>query len=349
MLRDWCTWDDDYNLNIVQNIRNRLVTLAMASPDDYTSVLMQGSGTFSVESVIGSSVPPGGHLLIISNGVYGQRMNEIAAYLHIPHTILSGPETALPDLKKLQSLLEKNSAISHVAFVHCETTTGILNPVREIAELCKRYHKTVIVDAMSSFGGIPIETEKWGIDFLISSSNKCIQGVPGFGFMIAQRKAIHQCKGIARSLSLDLYDQWQAMEKGSGKWRFTSPTHVVRAFSQALDELDAEGGIENRFKRYSCNQNMLVNGMRRMGFTTLLPLTLQSPIITSFMAPGWPDYNFSTFYQMLKEKGFVIYPGKVTNAETFRIGNIGEIYENDILKLLSAIGQIFSPKPVYPL
>jgi 2-aminoethylphosphonate-pyruvate transaminase len=201
---------------------------------------------------------------------------------------------------------------------------------------------------MSSFGGIPMETEKWDIDFLISSSNKCIQGVPGFGFIIVRKEALEPCKGIARSLSLDLYDQWETMEKGKGKWRFTSPTHVVRAFSQALDELDAEGGIAKRFKRYSSNQILLVNGMRKMGFTTLLPIALQSPIITSFLAPAWPNYNFNTFYHLLKEKGFVIYPGKVTNAETFRIGNIGEVYNDDIRNLLYAIGEIFNP-PVYPL
>lgn len=341
MLRDWCTWDDDYNLNIVQTIRERLVTLAIASPATFTSVLMQGSGTFSVESVIGSAVPPGGHLLVISNGVYGKRMADIAKQLHINYSVLEGSEIALPDMNRLYQLLHENKAITHVSAVHCETTTGILNPVREITALCKQHNKTVIVDAMSSFGGIPVETEKWGIDFLISSANKCIQGVPGFGFIIARKEALTQCKGLARSLSLNLYDQWETMEKGKGKWRFTSPTHVVRAFAQALDELDAEGGIETRFKRYSNNQILLVNGMRTMGFTTLLPLALQSPIITSFLAPSWPNYHFSTFYHMLKEKGFVIYPGKVTNAETFRIGNIGEIYADDIRNLLTAIGQIF--------
>ncbi len=348
MLRDWCTWDDDYNLNIVQTIRQRLVILAHASPTTYTSVLMQGSGTFSVESVIGSAVPPSGHLLVISNGVYGQRMAEIAKRLHISHSMMSESETALPDRNKLKFILETNTAITHVAVVHCETTTGILNPVREIASLCKQYNKTVIVDAMSSFGGIPIDIEKWGIDFLISSSNKCIQGVPGFGFIIVRKEVIKQCKGIARSLSLDLYDQWELMEKSKGKWRYTSPTHVVRAFSQALDELDAEGGIENRFKRYSGNQKLLVKGMRNLGFTTLLPIPMHSPIITSWLAPGWPNYNFNTFYQLLKEKGFVIYPGKITAAETFRIGNIGEVYEDDIRNLLAAIGQIFD-RPVYSL
>lgn len=342
MLRDWCTWDDNYNLNIVQNIRQRLISLAEASPENYTTVLMQGSGTFSVESVIGSSVQQNGHLLVISNGAYGKRIAQIADKLQIKYTLLESPEIHRPDLKKIEAKLQQEKSITHVAMVHCETTTGILNPIEEIAALAKAYHKTMIVDAMSSFGGIPIDVEEWGIDFIISSANKCIQGVPGFGFIIARTEELLKCKGIARSLSLDLYDQWESMEKGNGKWRFTSPTHVVRAFAQALDELDAEGGIENRFVRYATSQRLLVNGMRNLRFTALLPDLIQSPIITSFFAPDWPNYSFNAFYHQLKEKGFVIYPGKVSEIETFRIGNIGEIYQNDIKKLLQAIKQIFN-------
>jgi len=341
MLRDWCTWDDDYNLNIVQNIRERLVLLAEASPKNYTAALMQGSGTFCVESVIGSSVPQNGHLLVICNGAYGQRIAQIADKLRIKYTMLEGPEILCPDLKKIESLLQREKDVTHIAVVHCETTTGILNPIEDIAVLARKFHKVMIVDAMSSFGGVPIAVEEWGIDFIVSSANKCIQGVPGFGFIIARKDEIKKCKGIARSLSLDLHDQWESMENGKGKWRFTSPTHVVRAFAQALDELDAEGGIENRFIRYATNQRLLVNGMRNLGFTALLSDTVQSPIITSFFAPNRPGYNFNTFYHSLKEKGFVIYPGKISATETFRIGNIGEIYNDDIKNLLQAIKQIF--------
>lgn len=342
MLRDWCTWDDDYNQNIVQNIRQRLLLLAEAPPENYTTVLMQGSGTFCVESVIGSSVPQNGHLLVISNGAYGNRIAQIADKLKLKYTLLESPEIQRPDLKKIEEFLQQNKDITHVAVVHCETTTGILNPIEEIAALAKKYNKTMIVDAMSSFGGIPIDVEEWGIDFIISSANKCIQGVPGFGFIIARRKELLKCKGISRSLSLDLYDQWESMEKGNGKWRFTSPTHVVRAFAQALDELDTEGGIENRFIRYATSQRLLVNGMRSLGFRTLLPDMIQSPIITSFFAPNWPNYSFNEFYHQLKEKGFVIYPGKVSEIETFRIGNIGEVYQDDIKNLLQAVKEIFN-------
>ena len=192
---------------------------------------------------------------------------------------------------------------------------------------------------MSSFGGIPLDVYDLGVDFLISSANKCIQGVPGFGFIIARRSELMRCKGVARSLSLDIYDQWETMEKGHGKWRFTSPTHVVRAFKQALEELDAEGGVEARHARYCKNHDTLVSGMRSLGFQTLLPDDVQSPIITSFLYPE-EGFNFKDFYGKLKERGFVIYPGKISQADTFRIGNIGDVHPQDFEKLIEAVREI---------
>jgi 2-aminoethylphosphonate-pyruvate transaminase len=335
MLRDWCTWDDDYNKGVVQHIRHKLVNLATKSVADYTSVLMQGSGTFSVESVIGSVIPETGKLLVISNGAYGDRICQIANRLKINNICYPVPETDLPDLEEVRNILLKAPEITHVAMVHCETTAGILNPVAEITRLVKTFSKIVIVDAMSSFGGIPFDVSDWEIDFLISSANKCIQGVPGFGFIIARKTELEKCKGIARSLSLDLFDQWEVMEKGNGKWRFTSPTHVVRAFAQALDELDKEGGIERRYERYQENHKILVTGMRKLGFETVLTDEIQSPVITSFVMPQ--GFSFNKFYYDLKEKGFVIYPGKVAKQESFRIGNIGEVYPADIQRLLEAV------------
>lgn len=232
--------------------------------------------------------------------------------------------------------------MTHVSVVHCETTTGVLNPLEAIAAVVKKHNKILIVDAMSSFGGVPIDMAKLGIDFMISSANKCIQGVPGFGFILARRSLLEQCKGVARSLSLDLYDQWETMEKGHGKWRFTSPTHVVRAFMQALTELKEEGGIEARYARYQQNHDTLVNGMRKLGFKTLLTDEEQSPVITSFYYPA-AGFDFKAFYQKLKEKGFVIYPGKISQADTFRIGNIGDVYPADFENLVEAI------KEVYPM
>jgi 2-aminoethylphosphonate-pyruvate transaminase len=340
MLRDWCTWDDDYNA-IVRSLRARLTALATPSPG-YTSVLMQGSGTFSVESVVGTAIPEGGKLLVVANGAYGQRIAVIASYLRIPHTVLNPGETEPPTPEALREELERNPEISHVAVVHCETTTGMLNPVEELGPVVKTAGCAYIVDAMSSFGGVPLDQAAMGADFLISSANKCIQGVPGFGFVVARRGELECCAGRARSLSLDLYEQWRSMEEKGGKWRFTSPTHVVRAFATAMDELAAEGGVEARHARYQTNQRMLVEGMRALGFSTLLPDGLQSPIITSFLSPGEPGYSFQGFYDALKARGFVIYPGKVTDRDTFRIGNIGEVYPQDIARLLAAVEESMS-------
>lgn len=340
MLRDWCTWDDDYNLNIVQQIRQTLVQLATQATNEYSSVLMQGSGSFGVESVLGSALSPTDKLLIIANGAYGSRMVQIANVLKLQHLVYNLTETNAPNVDEFRRLLEENPDVTHISVVHCETTTGILNPVKEITTLAKKYGKVTIVDAMSSFGGIPIDAKEWQIDFLISSANKCIQGVPGFSFIIARKELLEQCKGRARSLSLDLYDQWITMEKGGGKWRFTSPTHVVRAFLQALHELDDEGGVAKRHERYVSNQKMLVKGMRSIGFETLLPDLLHSPIITSFLSPTADAYSFKSFYDLLKQNGFVIYPGKVTQGETFRIGNIGEVYPADMEKLIETISKI---------
>ncbi|WP_229757457.1 2-aminoethylphosphonate--pyruvate transaminase [Paenibacillus marchantiophytorum] len=336
MLRDWCTWDQDYN-QLVQSIRSRLVTMASSKPDDYTTVLMQGSGSFCVESVIGSVIPRDGKLLVLSNGAYGKRMAEMAGILGIYSIVLDSGETNPVSTKQLEEVLKVDASITHVAVVHVETTTGMINPIADVARIAKSYGKTVIVDAMSSFGGIPIDIAELDVDYLISSANKCIQGVPGFGFILARKAALLTCKGLARSLSLDLYDQWETMELGNGKWRFTSPTHTVRAFDQALQELEEEGGVASRYERYKTNQETLVAGMQRMGFETLLTTDLQSPIITSFLYPDSAVFSFDEFYSRMKQEGFVIYPGKITAAATFRIGNIGDVHLVDIERLLAGM------------
>jgi len=338
MLRDWCTWDADYNEGIVQNIRRRLVALATTDTENYTVVLMQGSGSFAVEACLGTALPKNGKLLILTNGAYGDRMVEMARVLGINHTEMSMVETKAPTVAELEATISKDPDITHVAIVHCETTTGILNPLEELARVVKTAGKTLIVDAMSSFGGIPMDIGKLGIDFLVSSSNKCIQGVPGFGFVIAKRDVLEGCAGNARSLCMDLVGQWQEMDK-SGKWRYTSSTHVVRAFYQALDELEAEGGITARHARYSKNHSVMVAGMREIGFTTLLPDNMQSPIITSFLYPD-DKFDFKVFYEAVKAKGFVLYPGKISQADTFRVGNIGEVYPEDMERLIKVVREI---------
>jgi 2-aminoethylphosphonate-pyruvate transaminase len=339
MLSDWCTWDDDYNVEIVQNIRQRLVYLATIKSEDYTSVLMQGSGTYAVEAAIICSVPKTGKVLFLANGVYGDRMVEIARRAGLRHEVLNYEQTEVPSPSQLDSFLQSHADITHVSFVHCETTSGILNPLAELCAVTKKHGKTLIVDAMSSFGGIPFDVGELGIDFLASSANKCIEGVPGFGFIIARRKQMELCKGISPSLSLDIYDQWETMEKQSGKWRYTSPTHTVRAFKQALDELDVEGGIVARNKRYQTNQRILSDGMKALGYKVLLSEDVQSPIITSFEYPS-ENFSFKEFYIRLKKSGFVIYPGKISQRETFRIGTIGQVFPNDIRKLVETIAGV---------
>ena len=339
MLQDWCTWDKDYNEGIVTPIRKGLLAIAGLDEDEYTDVLLQGSGTYCVEATIGAAVTPTDKLLIQANGAYGKRMAQIAEYYHIDHVLVSLHETELVTGEVARKALEANPDITHLSMVHSETTTGLLNPIEEVAEVLIGRNITFIVDAMSSFGGVPIDMKKLDIDFLVSSANKCIQGVPGFGFIIAKKDKLIATKGNARSLSLDIYAQWETMEKGGGKWRFTSPTHVVHAFYQAMKELNEEGGIVARSERYKQNHRTLVDGMRAIGFKTLLPDASQGPIITSFLYPT-ADFDFHSFYDQLKAKGFVIYPGKISDADTFRIGNIGDIFPDDMEALLQAIRSI---------
>ncbi len=337
MLRDYSTWDVDYN-TLVNDVRRQLTQLASDS-DEFTAVLMQGSGTFSVEATVGSVIPPDGSLLVVNNGAYGKRIKTIAERLQIATVEAAFPETEPPDVAVIDTLLQQHPEVTHVAMVHCETTTGMLNPAAEIGACVKQHGRRFILDAMSSFGGMAMSMESESADFLISSANKCIQGVPGFGFVIARQSELEQTKGWARSLSLDLYDQWREMQAGGGKWRYTSPTHTVRAFAQALEELEHEGGVTAREERYTSNQRRLVAGMRELGFETLLPDALHSPIITSFLFPT-ASFDFQQFYDRLKSRRFVIYPGKVTNADTFRIGTIGNVHPADIDELLNAIDEV---------
>lgn len=336
MLFDHCTWDDDYK-QITQRIRRNLLKLAHVSEDNYTVVLMQGSGTFGVESVLTSSVGASDKLLIIANGAYGERMEDIARHAGLRYRIFHVHYNEVPAAGDVAEILDGDSEITHVAMVHSETTSGILNDISSVAKVAKERGKTMIVDAMSSFGGVDIPVGDLGIDFLISSANKCIQGVPGFSFIIANKEKLMACEGQARSLSLDLYDQWKTMNV-DGKWRFTSPTHVVLAFAKAMEELEEEGGIEARNRRYCENNRLLIEGMEKFGIRPYIDRTHQGPIITTFFYPDNCKFSFQEMYEYIKDRGYAIYPGKVTEADTFRIGNIGEIYRGDIEKLLDIIG-----------
>lgn len=334
MLEDRCTWDDEYKA-MTQKIRRELLEIGGIRSEDYTTVLMQGSGSFTVESVLTSTVRETDQVLFITNGAYGERMVQMAKALRLQHIVYSVAYDMHPNVVEIEQLLATNEGITHIAVVHCETTTGILNPIEAIGELANSYDKTFIVDAMSSYGGVPINVENCHIDYLISSANKCIQGVPGFGFVIARKEKLTQCAGVARSVSLDLYEQWQVMDV-DGKWRFTSPTHVVAAFSKALDELIEEGGIVKRYARYQQNNDRLREEMALLGFQSYVSEEKQSPIITTFLFPS-DAFSFEAFYESVKAEGFVLYPGKLTEVDTFRVGNIGDIHEEDMVELCKII------------
>jgi 2-aminoethylphosphonate-pyruvate transaminase len=341
MLHDPGSRDADF-IQLVQSIRGQLLDLAgVSQTQGYECVLMQGSGTFGVESVLSSIIPAGGKLLVLVNGAYGQRMITMAARHSIAVVELCCPEDTRPDASALDRALAGDPAITHVAAVHCETTSGIINPVESLGEVVRRHQRTFIVDAMSSFGAVPLDFQKAAIDFLVSSANKCIEGVPGFSFIIARREKLLQARGQARTLSLDLHDQWQGLEN-NGQFRFTPPTQALLAFAQALKELEAEGGVEGRARRYQANHTLLVQGMSKLGFKTFLPPDHQGYIITSFHYPEDPTFKFEKFYQELSDLGFAIYPGKLTQADCFRIGNIGHLDSSDIRNLLQAIGQVRS-------
>lgn len=336
MLHDAGSWHHEFR-DLVQGLCDDLLKLAgVGRESGHECVLMQGSGTFGVESVVGSVIPPSGRALVLSNGAYGERILQMCGPLKIAATPLRCAEDAAPNPAEVESALKADPSITHVVMVHCETTTGVLNPIAEVGALAKGHGKVFIVDAMSSFGGMPIDIPGIGIDFLISSANKCVEGVPGFSFVIARRDALTATEGWARSLSLDLLGQWKYFQK-TKQFRYTPPTHSILAFIQALRELEAEGGIEGRAARYRRNHALLSDGMSRLGFRSILPASIQSHIITSYLFPKHPKFVFDEFYRRLSDRGMIIYPGKLTQVDTFRLGNIGRLFDMDILALVASI------------
>ncbi len=338
MLKDLGSRDIEF-IDLVKDIRIRLLEIGGVGDQGYEAIIMQGSGTFTLEAVVSSSVPPGGRLLVIINGAYGRRIAQIAEIHNIRTTTLEFPENQVPELAQIEKALETDTAITNVAVIHCETTTGLMNPVKEIGRMVQQSGARYFVDAMSSFGAVPIDLAEWGIDYLVSSANKCIEGVPGFGFALARREALMQTEGNARSLSLDLLSQWEGLEQ-NGQFRFTPPTHALLAFHQALLELEAEGGVAGRAARYRANYETLIAGMRAMGFQEYLEPEDRGYIITSFRYPTHPNFDFDEFYKRLNDRGYVIYPGKVSQADCFRIGTIGRIFESDMNDLIAALREV---------
>ena len=339
MLHDWGSRDAEF-LRINREVLEWLPPIVNAAATHVT-VPVQGSGTFAVEAMLTSLVPADGAVLVLINGAYGHRAKRILEIARRGVVVHETAEDTPPDLAAVERILASTPGITHVFAVHCETTSGILNPVAEIGALAAKHGKSFLLDSMSAFGALPLDADAVHADAIAASSNKCIEGVPGLGFVLCRREALARAAGNATTLVLDLHDQWQAFEK-TGQYRFTPPIHVIVAFHQALEEFRAEGGQPGRGGRYAANGRVLVEGMRALGFRTLLPDALQAPIIVTFHMPRDPRFVFQRFYDALKDRGYVIYPGKLTVAESFRIGCIGRLYPEQMAGALAAVREVLA-------
>jgi 2-aminoethylphosphonate-pyruvate transaminase len=337
MAHDWGSRDASF-VAINKAVLARLAEIASGG-NAYVTVPMQGSGTFAVEAMLTSFVPPTGKVLVLINGAYGRRAKRILDIARRETLVLETAEDVQPDLQEIEATLRSTPSVTHVFVVHCETTSGILNPIAEIGALAARYEKSYLIDSMSAFGALPLDAPAIHADAVAASSNKCIEGVPGLGFVVCRRDALVKTQGNATTLVLDLHDQWANFEK-TGQYRFTPPTHVIVAFHQALEEFTAEGGVAGRGGRYRNNCRILIEGMTALGFEPLLAPDLQAPIIVTFRMPKHPNFVFECFYDGLKERGFVIYPGKLTVAESFRVGCIGRIGEKEMRGVLAAVRDV---------
>jgi len=334
MLRDWGSWDAAFNA-ITTSIRKDLLDVVRGE-GTHECVPLQGSGTFSVEAALANLVPRDGKVLVPQNGPYCQRIVKILGYLGRAHAAIDMPEDQHPTAAMLEAAFRADPSITHVAQVHLETGVGMLNPLEEIAGACERHGKGLIVDAMSAFGAVQIDLSRTAIDALVAASGKCIEGPPGMGFVIARRTALEKCGGNSHSLAMDLHDQWTYMQRTS-QWRFTPPTHVVAALRAALDQFIAEGGTAARGARYRRNCDTLIEGMAALGFKSFLPRSVQAPVIATFHAPADPAYDFKTFYEKVRARGYILYPGKLTQAETFRVGCMGAIDASEMRNVVSAV------------
>lgn len=337
MLKDWGSWDDDFRA-MTKDLRRRLLAMIGDGAPDYDCVPIQGSGTYCVEAMLGSFVPRDGKVLVLANGAYGLRAAETVRYLGRDLTLLDKGDYLPPRGADVARILTEDPAITHVLAIHCETSSGILNPIEEIAAATRAAGRKLLIDSMSAFGAAPLDASALNCAAFVSSANKCIEGVPGFGFVIARKDEITAAKGNSHSLSLDVHAQWQAMEK-TGQWRFTPPTHTVAAFLKALDLHEAEGGTVGRLARYTRNRDTMVKGFRDLGFETLLDDHWLSPIIVTFFCPADPAFSFQGFYDAMKARGFIIYPGKLTVVDSFRIGCIGRMDADIMARVAQAAGE----------
>lgn len=337
MLRDWGSWDADFR-EMTARMRGELLALADDPDGLYDCVPIQGSGTYAVEAMLSSFIPKDGKALVLANGAYGKRAVETLSCLGRYHSVIDKGDYMPPRGEEVAEALRADPAISHVVVIHCETSSGILNPVAEIAEAVKAHGRKLLIDSMSAFGAVELSARELGYEAMVSSANKCIEGVPGFGFVIARKDSLEASRGRSHSVSLDLHAQWDYLNR-TGQWRFTPPTHVVAAFLEALAMHRAEGGVAGRGERYARNRDTLVSGMRELGFETLLADGWMSPVIVTFFNPADPAFDFKQFYELMKERGFIIYPGKLTVVDSFRIGCIGRMDSQVMERVVKAAAE----------
>ena len=336
MLKDWGSWDADF-IAVTASVRSSLLAI-IHGQDSHVVVPLQGSGTFSVEAAIATLVPHDGHVLVLDNGAYCKRAARITSLMGRRCSTMSFDEASPVDPQALAQRLQEDAYITHVVLIHCETGAGVLNPLQVVADVCERFDRGLIVDAMSSFAALEIDARKTRFDALIAASGKCLEGVPGMGFVFIRQALLEGCAGRSQSLAMDLHDQYVYMEK-TGQWRFTPPTHVVVALHEAIAQFEAEGGQSARLARYTRNYQTLVAGMAALGFKPFLDPAVQAPIIVTFHAPQHPAYEFKRFYDTAKHYGFLLYPGKLTQVETFRVGCIGAIGPVEMRQAVDAVAQ----------
>jgi 2-aminoethylphosphonate-pyruvate transaminase len=336
MLKDWGSWDADFNA-VTQRLRSQLLDIVHGQ-DTHVVVPLQGSGTFSVEAAVATVVPRDGHVLVLDNGAYCKRAAKLTHMMGRQASSLAFAEDAAVSPAALDARLEQDRSITHVVLIHCETGTGVLNPLAEVAAVCERHGKGLIVDAMSSFGALPIDARTMRFDALVAASGKCLEGVPGMGFVFLRKAILDSCAGNSQSLAMDLHDQYQYMEKTT-QWRFTPPTHVMVALASAVAQFIEEGGQPARLARYQDNCRTLIDGLTALGLKPFLKPELQAPIIVTWHAPSHPAYDFKRFYAAAKQRGFVLYPGKLTEVETFRVGCIGAIGRYEMQQAVNAVAE----------
>lgn len=337
MLKDWGSWDAEFNA-VTASIRKSLLNVIHGA-ETHVVVPLQGSGTFSVEAAVATLVPADGHLLVLDNGAYCKRAAKLATMMGRRCTLMPFDEAQAVSPEAVDQKLGEDASITHVVLIHCETGAGVLNPLKQVADVCERHGKGLIVDAMSSFAAIEIDARTTRFDALVAASGKCLEGVPGMGFVFIRKAVLAGCEGRSPSLAMDLYDQYQYMEKTT-QWRFTPPTHVVVALHEAIAQFEAEGGQPARLARYTQNCQTLIRGMAALGFKPFLDASVQAPIIVTFHGPADPRYDFKTFYAAARARGFVLYPGKLTQIETFRVGCIGAIGPREIEQAVYAVSQV---------